>query len=116
MATINWKVEQMTSYPTYSGKSDVVFNVGWKAICDDGGHLGYSFGTQIIELDPSAPFTPYKDLTEDQVIEWVKSSLGEDGVIKVEAEIQEMINLSKNPPVVTYPLPWATNMFPVVSQ
>jgi hypothetical protein len=51
-----------------------------------------------------APYTPYADLTQDQVLGWVWSS----GVDKdaTEAAVQQQIDNAINPPVVTPQLPW----------
>jgi len=54
-------------------------------------------------------FIPYEDLTEAIVIGWIKESLGENGIISIEACIQGQINSQINPPQapVNTPLPWA---------
>jgi hypothetical protein len=53
-------------------------------------------------------FIPYEDLTEEMVIAWIKESLGEEGVLLIEASIQAQIEAQKNPPVTPQetPLPW----------
>jgi hypothetical protein len=53
-------------------------------------------------------FIPYEDLTEEMVIAWIKESLGEEGVLSIEASIQAQIEAQKNPPVTPQetPLPW----------
>ena len=40
----------------------------------------------------SSNFVPFETLTEETLIEWVKSSLGEEQVIAIETEIQNNIN------------------------
>ena len=54
-------------------------------------------------------FTPYADLTEEIVINWVKESLGDNGIISIEACIQGQIDSEINPPVSpeNTPLPWS---------
>jgi hypothetical protein len=50
-------------------------------------------------------FTPYADLTQDQVLGWVWAN----GVDKdaTEAAVEQQIANAKNPPVVSPALPWA---------
>jgi hypothetical protein len=49
-------------------------------------------------------------LTEADVIGWIQTDLGVDGVSNIEACIQGQIDSEINPPVVPQntPLPWAT--------
>ena len=53
---------------------------------------------------PSGSFTPYEDLTQEQVLDWCYAN----GVDKnaIEANVTQQINDQINPPVVTLPLPW----------
>jgi hypothetical protein len=50
-------------------------------------------------------FTPYADLTLDQVLGWVWAN----GVDKTatEAAVEGQIEAQKNPPIVSPPLPWS---------
>jgi hypothetical protein len=54
---------------------------------------------------PGDPFTPYADLTQDQVLGWVWAN----GVDKdaTEAAVAGQIEAQINPPVIQPPLPWA---------
>jgi hypothetical protein len=51
-------------------------------------------------------FTPYANLTQDQVLGWIWAS----GVDKdaTEAAVEQQIQNQINPPIVTPPLPWAS--------
>lgn len=104
--TIEWIVEQMDCYPEKEGEQDVVFTVHWRCNGSDGQYIGTAYGTQAIANDPQAPFTPYADLTQSQVIGWVKSAMGAEGVADVEAVVAAQIENQKNPPVVSPALPW----------
>ena len=53
-----------------------------------------------VELEKPETLIPYKDLTEEKVIGWVKAKLDADNagtVAKIEAAIDENINLQKTP-------------------
>jgi hypothetical protein len=55
-------------------------------------------------------FTPYDQLTQEQVIGWVQAALGEQGIANMKACVQGQINSILNPPVSPQntPLPWAS--------
>jgi hypothetical protein len=105
--TITWVVEQMNCYPEKDGETDVVFTVHWRCNGVDGQYSGTSYGSQSVTYEAGAPFTPYADLTQDQVIGWVKEAMGQERVDEIEVNVANQIENQKNPPVVTPPLPWA---------
>ena len=108
MATFAWNVVQMNCYPEEGGNTDVVFTVHWTASGEqtsgDTTYTGSSSGSVGVPL-PEGTFTPYADLTQEQVLGWVWAN----GVDKdaTEAAIQTQIDNQINPPVVSPPLPWA---------
>ena len=101
----NWQVVQMDCYPDVDGEQDVVFTVHWTLSGSDGDFTGSAYGSVGVTLDGESPFTPYNELTEEQVLGWVWGS----GVDKdaTEANVAQQIEDQKNPPVVSPPLPWA---------
>jgi hypothetical protein len=96
----------MTCYPEVEGYTDVVFGVYW--VCSG---VQDTYSTQVAARSaciiplPTASFIPYADLTQEQVLDWIWAN----GVDKaaVELQVQDLIDLQINPPVVTLPLPWA---------
>lgn len=105
--TNTWTIAQLDCYPEYDGETGVVFTAHWRLTGVDGEHTGSVYGTVGLTLDPEAPFTPYADLTQDQVVGWVKDALGEEQVAAYEANIDKQIADQINPPVVTPALPWS---------
>jgi len=68
----------------------------WRATDVDGDYSASSYGTCGFTYDPSSPdFTPYDQLTQDQVLGWCWN----DGVDKdaTEASLAANINDQKNP-------------------
>lgn len=104
--TYNWTISCLDCYPEHEGQTDVVFNVHWRCNGEDGEYAGSVYGTQSLTLDPEAPFTPFADLTEAQVVGWVKDAMGEEAVAAHEAAVAAQIEALVNPPVVTPALPW----------
>lgn len=105
--TNTWAVVQMDAYPEFDGNADVVFTVHWTLNGTDGDHTGSVYGSAGLTLDPEATYVPYADLTEAQVIGWVKDALGEEAVTGYEANVAQQIADQINPPVVTPQLPWS---------
>ena len=103
--TNTWAVIQMDAYPEYEGEPDVVFTVHWTLSGTDGTYSGSSYGSVGITLTEGSTFTPYADLTLDQVLGWVWAN----GVDKdaTEANVAAQIEAQINPTVVTPPLPWS---------
>lgn len=104
--TYTWNVQQMDCYPEAEGDTDVVFCVHWTLTGTDGTYFCSVYGSQHVTLDPEAPFTPYADLTQDQVIGWVQAAMGEEQVAACEANVAQQIENQINPPVIRPALPW----------
>lgn len=105
--TYDWIVEQMEAYPEKDGFENVVFTCHWRANAADGNYTATSYGSVGVTLDPDADFTPYENLTQEQVVSWVKDALGSEQVADIERGLAGQIDNLKNPPVVRPPLPWA---------
>ena len=102
-----WNIVRLDAYPELDGETDVVFTCHWVLNGTDGTYNGSVYGSVGVTLDPDAPFVPYADLTQAQVIGWVQDALGEEQVASYEANVAQQIADQINPPVVTPPLPWS---------
>lgn len=105
--TYNWTVAQLDCYPEHEGHTDVVFTAHWRCDGTDGEYTAGVYGSVGLTFDPESPFTAYADLTEAQVIGWVKDALGAEQVADYEASVAAQIEAQINPPVVMPPLPWS---------
>ena len=106
--TYNWVISALECYPQHKGHTDVVFTVHWRRQATDGaGHTGDIYGSQAVTLDAEAPFTPYADLTFDQVVGWLEDAMGAELLAAQVAALDQQIENQINPPVVSPPLPWA---------
>ena len=82
---------------------DGVVVAHWRASDADGEHSGSSYGTCGFTPDADADgYTAYADITETQVIGWVKADVDADAV---EASIASQIADSKAP-AITVGVPW----------
>lgn len=107
--TNTWTVTAMNCYPQAEGQTDVAFNIHWLLTGTDGTHSASVYGTVGVTYVAGTPYTPYNQLTQDQVVGWVKEALGNEQVAAYEANVAQQIANQVNPPVVTPPLPWAAN-------
>jgi regulator of protease activity HflC (stomatin/prohibitin superfamily) len=112
MTTITWQVEQMSCLPQEEGQTDVVISVAWRVngeLTQDGTTYYTSvYGSQTLApYTPKSPFTPYADLTLEQVVGWVQDMMGSEQVAAINANIEQQIENQVNPPIVTPPLPWS---------
>lgn len=103
--TINWTISQLDCIPQEDGHTDVVVTAHWQCTGVDGVYTSQVYGTTSFTLEQGASFTPYDQLTQDQVLGWCWAN----GVDKnaTEAGVEAQIQAQINPPVVTPPLPWA---------
>ena len=109
--TILWLIERLLVKPTEGTLTDVVITADWRCNGTDETYSGTCYGSCSFQ-PPSGSFTPYEDLTQDQVLQWCY----ENGVDKtaIEANVSLQIENQINPPVVTLPLPWVPVPPPVV--
>jgi len=114
MTTISivWIIERLLVKPTEGDKTDVVITADWR--CNgtettgsgdtEKTYSGTCYGSCSF-APPTENFTPYEDLTQQQVLDWCFAN----GVDKsaIEANVSLQIQNQINPPVVVLPLPWA---------
>ena len=111
MPTILWIIERLLVKPTEGSLTDVVITADWRCNGSQDQYSGTCYGSCSF-APPSGEFTPYEDLTQEQVLGWCY----ENGVDKtaIEANVTLQIENQVNPPVVTLPLPWVPVPPPVV--
>jgi hypothetical protein len=103
MTTFKWEAVRLDCHPQSEGQTDVVFTVHWRCVGTDGNYTGAVYSTCNLP-SPTESFTPYADLTLNQVLGWIWAN-GVDQAA-TEAAAQAQIDNQKTPPVVTPPLPW----------
>jgi hypothetical protein len=109
---ISWIIERLLVKPTEGSLTDVVITADWR--CNgtettgtgdtEKTYSGTCYGSCSFQ-PPTGSFTPYPDLTQEQVLDWCFAN----GVNKtaIEANVNKQIADQINPPVVAPPLPWA---------
>jgi hypothetical protein len=111
MITLSWIIERLLVKPIEGSLTDVVITADWRCNGTDETYSGTCYGSCSFQ-PPSGEFTPYDQLTEQQVLNWCY----ENGVDKtaIEANVSKQIADQINPPVVALPLPWAAQPLPPV--
>ncbi len=111
MPTILWIIERLLVKPIEGSNPDVVITADWRCNGTDETYSGTCYGSCSFQ-PPSGSFTPYEDLTQEQVLNWCYAN----GVDKtaIEANVTQQINDQINPPVIAPPLPWVPVPPPVL--
>ena len=112
MPTISWIIERLLVKPTEGSYTDVVITADWRCngtettgSGDDAKtYSGTCYGSCSFAAPAGSDFTPYADLTQDQVLSWCYANGVDQKAI--EANVSLQIQNQINPPVVSLPLPW----------
>ena len=110
--TILWLIERLLCKPVEGSNPDVVITADWRCNGSQETCSGTCYGSSSFQPPSGSGFTPYEDLTQEQVLDWCYAN----GVDKtaIEANVTLQIENQINPPVVTLPNPWVTVPPPVV--
>lgn len=111
-----WSIENITGYPQKNGLNEVVATVSWqleiRQLSD--GSIHQKFGTtNLLDPDPDT-FTDYLELSPEEILSWVWSTLdgGKEGF--EDAAKEEFIQLL-SPPLereTQFDMPWMSNCCP----
>jgi len=103
MISLSWIIERLLVKPTEGTLTDVVITADWRCNGTQDQYSGTCYGSASF-APPSGDFTPYDQLTEQQVLDWCFAN----GVDKtaIEANVTAQIENQINPPVIAPPLPW----------
>lgn len=102
-----WSILGVKVYPQADGKSDVVFSADWKCTgINENDVQASTSGTQLIQFDP-ANFKPFHQLTEADVVGWVKDAMTARVVAEIESQVSTLVAEAAAPAVLTPALPWA---------
>ena len=102
--TFNWVITALDCIPQTAEGADYVVTAHWTCNGTDGTYNGSVYSTCSFPVTQGSGFTPYADLTQDQVLGWCWAN----GVDKdaTEAAVEQQIQNAINPPLIQPPLPW----------
>ena len=104
-----WDCKSCDTYPTKSGKSNVVYNVHWKLTATDGSNndsdgnpqTASIYGTQAVSTDDLSSFKNWSSLTNADVQGWVETALTADTVTAMKTSLDAVIAKKITPTSVT---------------
>lgn len=107
--TTNWVISAMDCKVQEGDMSDVVITVHWRfqgnETSNGKNYFAESYGATTVGTPNPQSFTPFDQLTQEQVVAWLEQELD---VVKMTSVLQENINLQINPVDVTLTPPWVT--------
>jgi hypothetical protein len=106
--TYTWNISQLDCYPEHEGQTNVVSTIHWQCVGIDGDFSNSVYSTTGVTLDVDSPYTPYADLTKEQVLGWIWAN-GVDKEV-VESAVEQQIQNLKNPPIIRPVLPWNSEL------
>jgi len=108
MINYDWNCKTVDAYVEQAGNADVVYNVHWivTGISDQldpegKNYSANSIGTQALDISKITNFIPWDEVTEAEVEEWTKSTMGEEQVLAIESSIADQIALLISPVSIT---------------
>lgn len=100
---IIWSIDQLTRQSETGG----VIRADWRCRASDGTYESAQIGVANFAPDPQTPgFVPFGELTEADVVGWVKTSLGDESVAEIEDRLAAE-TVAKAAPAELTGLPWA---------
>ena len=102
-----WTVTAMYTLPKVDDYTDVVVVADWTLTGAKSDYSASISNSTQFSL-PSQDFTPYEDLTEVQVVGWIKNAIGSKEIENYEAKIASDIYFQEHPPITAtkQPLPF----------
>jgi len=104
MITYKWIFSAFDCKVSEEGMQDVVTTVHWRYNgTNEDGISAEVYGAQSVGTPTPDAFTPYPELSEEQVIGWMESAIDMEAM---KANISGQINAIVNPVNVTLQAPW----------
>jgi hypothetical protein len=105
MITYDWNCKTVDAYIEQAGNDDVVYNVHWRVTgtTEQEGeqYSSTNIGTQQLNTADVTDFIPFDEVTNEQVVAWTQSAMGEEQVTSIEESIASSIDLEINPVSIT---------------
>lgn len=95
MITHTWKITKLDCRPDLNGLVNVVYMAHWELTATEDGKQSTVIGCQNIDFNESAPFTPYADLTEANIVDMVKNSMGVEVVATMESNVDAQLAMEE---------------------
>lgn len=100
MAT-TWNLNNVQVYNTLDGNSDVIYLVNYNVTATGNGGVYVLPKEATIDTSSITDFIPFADLTKADVLGWVETDLGTDGVAAIDQEAEDALSDMLNTSVKT---------------
>jgi hypothetical protein len=103
--TSHWNIVALDTIPSLDNLTNVISVIHCEklAVSDDGFNARW-YGTVSVAAPHPASFTPYEEVTEQMVIDWVSES---PSTVGVDDNLVAQIEGQRNPAIISLALPWA---------
>jgi len=108
MITYEWNCKTVDCYIQSEGENDVIYNVHYivtgisEQLDAEGNPYKSNFvGTQYLNIDDITDFIPFNEVTNTEVVQWTKTTMGVDEVAFIEQNIAYNIERQINPETIT---------------
>ena len=91
MITYTWKIEELEWINRLSGLAKVVSTVKGRCEGTQDDHICWIPFTASLAAPESDSMIDYNDLTESQVVAWVKTALGAEKVASIESSLATLV-------------------------
>jgi hypothetical protein len=97
MIEYKWKIDSLKNYSIYQGKENVIFQINYMCVAIKNGKDAVSYGEVLIDYDANKSFSPYENLTEAQILDWVYSKINKNEIEEnLKKHIDEILELELN--------------------
>ena len=107
MANTTWGIAQLERHlPDGNTCPDgAIYTVHWTASLEEDGETASAYGSIGLGEPEAKSFTPFSELTKEEVVDWVFAALGVDQVVSIEEALYNQIQQKVNPTSATG-VPW----------
>ena len=103
MTKFDWIISAMECKVKEDNLSDVVILVHWRYNATSGEYFADTYGATSMPLPSGENYTPYAELTKEQVTGWLENTLD---IKEMQSNLEKQIDLLINPINVTLPPPF----------
>ena len=104
---IKWSIKNLEVFLNKYNLQNIVHKIYWKLEVIEDTYIQTKEGVEEIIFNENGNFIAFENLTEQQVIEWVKNNcLGKEKAAYFETELLNNIEKLKNPETLIVDVPW----------
>ena len=92
------RIVAMDCYVDKDGLKDCIHNVHWSYEATDGTNNATSIGVESLEAPSEEVFTPFDELSEDDVVAWLEDKMDLDSL---KANLDDQLDKIANPVIIT---------------